>query len=142
MIYVLDSNVAVEWVLTEVLSDKAQLVRDDFKNGLHELLSPDIFPAEVIHALARAERQNRITPPEGGKLFAEVMATAPRLSPYQPLIPRAYEIASQALSEIEKCQLLTAEGADRSGLGSQASLARARHTLPIERVQLCRTSTR
>jgi len=120
MIYVLDSNVAVKWVLTEVLSDKAQLVRDDFKNGLHELLSPDIFPAEVIHALARAERQNRITPPEGGKLFAEVMATAPRFSPYQPLIPRAYEIASQArigvydclyvaLSEIEKCQLLTAD---------------------------------
>jgi predicted nucleic acid-binding protein len=120
MIYVLDSNVAVKWVRTEALSDKAQLLRDDFKNNVHELLSPDIFPAEVIHALTRAERQNRISPPEGGKLFADIMSTPPRFFSYQPLIPRAYVIASQAkigvydclyvaLSEQENCQLVTAD---------------------------------
>jgi predicted nucleic acid-binding protein len=120
MIYVLDSNVAVKWALTELLSDKAQVLRDDFKNNIHELLSPDIFPAEVIHALTRAERQNRITPPEGGRLFADIMSTPPTFFPYQPLIPRAYEIASQAkigvydclyvaLSERENCELVTAD---------------------------------
>jgi predicted nucleic acid-binding protein len=120
MIYVLDSNVAVKWVLTEALSDKAQRLRDDFKNNVHELLSPDIFPAEVIHALTRAERQNRISPPEGGKLFADIMSSPPRFFPYQPLIPRAYVIASQAkigvydclyiaLSEQQNCQLVTAD---------------------------------
>lgn len=120
MIYVLDSNVAVKWVLTEALSDKAQRLRDDFKNNVHELLSPDIFPAEIIHALTRAERQNRISPPEGGKLFADIMSTPPRFFAYQPLIPRAYVIASQAkigvydcfyvaLSEQENCPLVTAD---------------------------------
>jgi predicted nucleic acid-binding protein len=120
MIYVLDSNVAVKWVLTETLSDKAQLLRDDFKSNVHELLSPDIFPAEVIHALTRAERQNRITPSEGGKLFADILSTPPRFFAYQPLIPRAYVIASQAkigvydclyvaLAEQENCQLVTAD---------------------------------
>ncbi|HEV2948262.1 MAG TPA: type II toxin-antitoxin system VapC family toxin [Gemmataceae bacterium] len=120
MIYVLDSNVAVKWVLTEALSDKAQLLRDDFKNNFHQLISPDILPAEIIHALTRAERQNRISPPEGGKLFADIMSTPPRFFQYQPLIPRAYVIASQAkigvydclyvaLSEQENCQLVTAD---------------------------------
>jgi predicted nucleic acid-binding protein len=120
MIYVLDSNVAMKWVLTEALSDKAQLLRDNFKNSSHQLISPDIFPAEIIHALTRAERQNRINPPEGGKLFADIMSTAPRFFRYQPLIPRAYVIASQArigvydclyvaLSEQENCQLVTAD---------------------------------
>ncbi len=120
MIYVLDSNIAVKWVLTEDLSDKALLLRDDFKNRVHELLAPDIFPAKVIHALARAERQNRITPPQGGKLFADVMSTPPAFIPYQPLIPRAYDIASNArigvydcfyvaLAEHEKCELATAD---------------------------------
>jgi predicted nucleic acid-binding protein len=120
MIYVLDSNIAVKWVLTEDLSDKALLLRDDFKNKVHDLMAPDIFPAEIIHALARAERQNRITPPQGGKLFADVMSTPPGFFPYQPLIPRAYDIASKfrigvydcfyvALAEREKCEVATAD---------------------------------
>ena len=120
MKYVLDSNIGVKWVLAEDLSDKAQLLRDDFRNKVHELMSPDIFPVEVIHALTRAERQKRITPPQGGKLWADVMSTPPHLFPSVPLIPRAYEIASKArigvydclyvaLSEKEKCQLVTAD---------------------------------
>jgi hypothetical protein len=35
---------------------KALRVRDDFRNGLHELLAPDVFPVEVAHSLTRAER--------------------------------------------------------------------------------------
>jgi hypothetical protein len=32
MKYVLDSSVAFKWVFVETLSDKAQLVRDDYRN--------------------------------------------------------------------------------------------------------------
>ena len=63
MKYVLDSSVAFKWVIVEALSDKAQLVRDDYRNKIHELLSPDILPVEIAHALTRAERQGRITQP-------------------------------------------------------------------------------
>jgi predicted nucleic acid-binding protein len=63
MKYVLDASVAFKWVVAEALSNKAQLVRDDYRNKIHELLAPDVFPIEVAHVLTRAERQGRITTP-------------------------------------------------------------------------------
>jgi predicted nucleic acid-binding protein len=60
MKYVLDSSVAFKWVVSEADTDKALLLRDDYRNGVHELISPDIFPVELIHALTKAERQKRI----------------------------------------------------------------------------------
>lgn len=95
MKFILDSSVAVRWVLVEPYSDKANLLRDDYRNAIHELLSPDVFPVEVMHALTKAERQKRISANQGGILWADVMATCPKLVPYLPLIPRAYDIASQ-----------------------------------------------
>jgi hypothetical protein len=47
MKYVLDSNIALKWVLPEALSDKAIHLRDDFHNAVHELLSPDVFSVEL-----------------------------------------------------------------------------------------------
>lgn len=47
MRYVLDSNVGVKWVLDEDLSDRASVLRDEDRGGLHELLSPDVFPVEI-----------------------------------------------------------------------------------------------
>jgi hypothetical protein len=43
MKYVLDSCVALKWVLAEPDSDKAIEVRDDYNRGAHELLAPDIL---------------------------------------------------------------------------------------------------
>ena len=57
MKYVIDSSVTVKWVLTEPDTDKAQRLRDDLRNSVHELLSPDIFAVEASRALTRAERQ-------------------------------------------------------------------------------------
>jgi predicted nucleic acid-binding protein len=53
---VLDSNIALKWVLTEVDSDKARRLRAEFQNQIHELIAPDVFPVEVAHGLAKAER--------------------------------------------------------------------------------------
>jgi hypothetical protein len=44
MKYVLDSSVAFKWVVVEALTDKARSLRDEFRQGLHELIAPDIFP--------------------------------------------------------------------------------------------------
>jgi predicted nucleic acid-binding protein len=62
MTYVLDSSVALKWVLTEPDSPKAIQLREDARNGVHDLLAPDFFPVELTHAITRAERQGRITP--------------------------------------------------------------------------------
>lgn len=60
MRYVLDSSAAIQWLLPEKDSAKAIRLRDDYHNAIHELLAPDIFPAEMLSALTKAERTKRI----------------------------------------------------------------------------------
>jgi predicted nucleic acid-binding protein len=96
MKYVLDSNVALKWVLSEQDSAKAVQVRDEFGRGLHKLLSPDVFPIEVALSLARSERRGIIGPSEGWPKLTDVLTTPPDLHPYLPLLPRAFAIASRA----------------------------------------------
>src|SRR5437016_8545497 len=75
MTYVLDASVAFKWEVAETDSDKANLLRDDFRNGIHTLVAPDFFPLELAHALTRAERQGRISTTHRGS------RAEPRTSP-------------------------------------------------------------
>jgi len=120
MKYVIDSCVAVKWAIAEGDTDKALRIRDDFRAGLVELIAPDVFPVEFIHAVTRAERQGRVLPDEGAELVGDLFATLPQLLNSLPLLPRAYELSSQmrigvydclyvALAEREQCDLLTAD---------------------------------
>jgi predicted nucleic acid-binding protein len=120
MKYVLDSSAALPWVLPEKDSAKAIQLRDGARNAVHELLAPDIFPAEVFNALLKAERSKRINIGEAKPLYASIAADIPALHPYLPLMPRAGEMASRhrialydclyiALAERESCQVVTAD---------------------------------
>jgi predicted nucleic acid-binding protein len=120
MKYVLDSCVALKWVLAEPDAAKAVLVRDGFRQGIHELLAPDVFPVEVAHSLAKPERRGIILPGEGARKMNDVFNFMPGLHSYLPLLPRAYGIASAArigvydclyvaLAEREGCDLLTSD---------------------------------
>jgi predicted nucleic acid-binding protein len=120
MKYVLDSNIALKWVLPEPDSPKAKQLRNDFQKALHELLSPAVFEVEIAHALTRAERQGIIAVGQAGILWADIMSTPPRLDHSGPLVPRAIAISSAmrvgvydclyvALAEREACELLTAD---------------------------------
>lgn len=120
MKYVLDSCVAFKWIVTESDTDKALRIRDDFRAAVHDLSAPDFFPLELGHALTRAERQGRVTPPQGWTAWLSLMSDCPKLAASIPLMPRAYNIASAirislydslyiALAEREGCQLLTSD---------------------------------
>jgi predicted nucleic acid-binding protein len=120
MRYVLDSSVAFKWVVPELHSDKALRLRAAFQAGTDELVSPDVFPGELGHALTRAKRQGRITVGEALRLWSDVMTTAPQLVASLPLTHRAIVISSQtqvgvfdclyvALAEREGCDLVTAD---------------------------------
>jgi predicted nucleic acid-binding protein len=121
MRYVLDASVALKWVLPEPDTPKAIRLRDDYSAGVHDLLAVDVFPAEVGHALARAERRGLIPVGGGAPRLADVLRTLPRLYPSLPdLLPRAFAIASAArhgvydclyvaLAEREGCELITAD---------------------------------
>lgn len=106
--------------MPETDTPKALRLRDDFRNGVHDLIAPDVFPVETIHALTRAERQGRVTPAEGSVLFKDLVKNLPLLHPYLPLLPRAYQISSSmrigvydclyvSLAERESCEFVTAD---------------------------------
>jgi predicted nucleic acid-binding protein len=120
MRYVLDSSVAFKWEAPEADADKAIRLRDATRRGLHELIAPDVFPVEVAHAMTRPERQGRVSPADGLRLWGSIMNDAPTLHPYLPLMARAYVISSArrigvydclyvALAERERCELVTAD---------------------------------
>jgi predicted nucleic acid-binding protein len=120
MKYVLDSNVALKWVLPESDSAKAIQIRDGYLNGVHELLAPDIFVAEIGHSLTRLERRGLISSIDGAQKFSDVLAALPQIDASLAVSTRAYEISSQArhglyecvyvsLAEREGCELLTAD---------------------------------
>lgn len=117
---VLDSNVALKTVLPEADSARAIQLVADFRQGLHDLVAPDVFPVEVGHALTRAERQRRIQPPDGWRFWNAIMADAPILHPYLPLLQVAFTLSSAmrvglydclylALARQERCKVVTAD---------------------------------
>jgi predicted nucleic acid-binding protein len=127
MRYVLDSSVALKWVLPEADSAKAIRLRDEYKNGIHTLLAPDIFMAEIANGLASAERQARIKTGESAVLLLDVVRAAPAIHATAPLLLRAmalaiatrravYDCVYLALAESERCELVTADDQFARGL--------------------------
>ena len=94
MKYVLDSSVAVKFVLPEPDSGKAIRLLDEYSKALHELIAPDIFSPEVANALVSAERSARIKKGECASLLYDVMSNAPVFYPANPLLVRSSEPAA------------------------------------------------
>jgi predicted nucleic acid-binding protein len=120
MKYVLDSSVALKWVLAEADSAKAIRLRDDYSRGVHQLVALDIFLLGVANGLASAERQGRIKSGESATLLHDVVRTAPAIHATPPLLLRAmavaiatrravYDCIYLALADTEQCELLTAD---------------------------------
>ncbi len=121
MKYVLDSNVALKWVIAEADSGRAVRLRDEYRTGINDLIAPDLFTPEVANALVAAERQGRIRPGEAAHFLLDIQLNAPMYLPSSPLLLRGMEIALAtrhavydcvyvALAERERCELVTADG--------------------------------
>ncbi|MBI2808596.1 MAG: type II toxin-antitoxin system VapC family toxin [Planctomycetes bacterium] len=124
---VIDCSVAFKWAVVEIHRPKAILLRDDFRNGIHELFAPDHFPAEIGNAFLIAERRRAIGPGDGALALIDVLQTLPVIAASIPLLPRAYEIAHRhqrtvyvslyvALAEREQCDFITADNKLVNGL--------------------------
>ncbi len=120
MRYVLDSSVALKWVISETDSARAIRLRNEYTSGVHELLAPDIFPAEVANSLVSAERQKRIRTGESAIFLNDILSTAPAIHAHSALLVRAIEVAIAAkravydciylaLAEAEGCEFVTAD---------------------------------
>lgn len=91
---VVDTSVALAWVLKEPLSPKARLFRDRYRQRHFDLIAPDTFVAEASRTLTRAERKKIIQVGDGVVLLADLLSTPPLLFSYLPLVQRAVEISS------------------------------------------------
>lgn len=120
MKYVLDSSVALKWVLAEVDSHRAIRLRDRYLAGDIELVAPDIFLTEIANALASAERQNRIGVGESAIFLNDMLSITPVLHSTAPLLIRAMELAIAskhavydcvyvAMAEMQGCEFVTAD---------------------------------
>jgi predicted nucleic acid-binding protein len=104
MKYVIDATIGFMWEVAEPFSGKAQLLRADFQNGIHDLLGPDLFPNETANALMVAERRGRILPGQATLFFTDLLTTLPAIHPSLPdLCTRALEIASNSIASVYDC---------------------------------------
>jgi predicted nucleic acid-binding protein len=92
MKYVIDASTAFQWEVPEPNSLKAIQLRERYRRGIHELISPDIFPAEVGNALIVAERKGRIVSGQFAIRLAAILAFFPDLRSTRPLAIRACSI--------------------------------------------------
>lgn len=141
MKYVLDSSVALKWVLPEADSAKTIRLRDEYKHGIHELIAPDIFTPEIANGLASAERQGRIKTGESALLLHDILRSAPVIHPSPPLLLRAMGLAIEtrravydciylALAEAEGCEMVTADDQFARGLRTSFPFIVSLMTLP------------
>jgi predicted nucleic acid-binding protein len=118
--FILDASVALKWVLNEPDRDRALRLREEFQNGTHEHLAPDIFPIEIGHAFSKLHRRGKVPEDLAHAYLAEVMSTSPELYPSLALMSRAYELSLQSqkslydclyvsLAEQEGCSVVTAD---------------------------------
>jgi predicted nucleic acid-binding protein len=122
MKYVIDTSVDIKTYVQEQDSAKAIRLRNDYHQGIHELIAPDIFPTEMCNVLMILERTGKIKPGDADLFFRQFLSQLPPLFPAVPLLPRALEVAKQfrqtvydclyvALAEREACELVTADDA-------------------------------
>ncbi len=120
MKYVIDASIAEAWYVLNPNTMKAAQLRFDFHRGLHELLAPDVFPAEAAEMLVNAERKGLLSAGSTSRDLHDLHSTGVPLYPSFPLLARASDIALNsrlqlfaglyvALAEQEQCQLLTAD---------------------------------
>lgn len=118
---VLNASVALKWHLTEEPhAEQARELLTDWSKGFFDFLAPDIFFAEIAHALTRAVRHGRLSQSEAKTILQDLLELPVQLCPSHPLLPRALEIALAyqqsaydclyvALAEHEKMELWTGD---------------------------------
>jgi predicted nucleic acid-binding protein len=118
MKYVIDTSVDIKTYVQEQDSGKAVRLRNDYHQGVHQLIGPDIFP--TCNVLMILERSGKIKPGDADLFFRHFLSELPPLFAAVPLLPRALEIAKQfqqtvydclyvALAEREGYELVTAD---------------------------------
>lgn len=103
MKYVIDTSVDMKTYVQEQDSGKAVRLRNEYHQGVHQLIAPDIFPTEMCNVLMILERSGKIKAGEADLFFRHCVSVLPPLFAAVPLLPRALEIAKQFRQTVYDC---------------------------------------
>jgi predicted nucleic acid-binding protein len=114
--FVVDANVAIKWVLTEIYTDNASRL---LSNG-YTLFVPDFFFSEIGNILWKQVRFKLLTPEEAQWSYHQIVITPLQIYQSQLLVPLGLDIAIRtqqavydcvylALAVQQKCQMVTAD---------------------------------
>ncbi len=114
--FVVDANVAIKWVLTEIYADEAS----PLLNSNYTLVVPDFFFSEIGNILWKQVRFKSLTSEEAQFAYEQIIMTPLQVYQSQLLVPVALEIAIRiqqavydcvylGLAVQEKCQMVTAD---------------------------------
>jgi predicted nucleic acid-binding protein len=115
-LFVVDANVGIKWVLSEVHSEAALRLLDDD----HELLVPDFFFPEIGNILWKRIRRGEMTLLQAQNDLSVLMGGDLQICPSEPKMPMALEIAARVdqavydcvylvLAVTNSCQMVTAD---------------------------------
>lgn len=75
MRYVVDTSVDIKTYVQEQDSSKAVRLRNEYHQGVHQLIAPDIFPTEMCNVLMILERSGKIKSGEAELFFGRRPST-------------------------------------------------------------------
>ena len=102
MTWVVDASIALKWVIPEVLSDRADRVRD----GENDILAPDLLLVDVANALWKKTTAGEVTPRDADEAFDLVTGSGIHLHSTVPLLPRAMQMARRLVHPVYDCVYL------------------------------------
>jgi len=121
MMVVLDASVALKWQFEdEEVTSAAMALTEDFVEGKVELITPTLFPYEILNAVNVAINRKRIEEEAGYRAMNYITSLGIELRRFDNLIGPAFYMARQyglssydgaylALAEKEKCDFFTGD---------------------------------
>jgi len=121
MILVLDASVALKWQFEdEEVTGAATALLEDFIEGKIELISPTLFPYEILSAISVAINRERIDESTGHQALSYIISIGIELRDISDLIDpiffkarryrlSPYDCAYIALAEKERCEFYTGD---------------------------------
>jgi predicted nucleic acid-binding protein len=117
---VVDSSVAIKWLVTEPYSTEARRVLDEYQSGALTLLAPDLIYAEVGNIVWKKHRFQGLAAADAQLIIDAFRALTFTITPTSALLDDAYRLAVThhrtvydamylALSAREQCRLVTAD---------------------------------
>jgi predicted nucleic acid-binding protein len=121
MTTVLDASVALKWQFDdEEATSAATVLLEDFIEGRIELITPSLFPYEIISAINVAINRQRIREADGYRAMRYIISLGIELRNFGDLIEATFRTARQyglspydcayiALAESENCDFITGD---------------------------------